>query len=220
MEITRKIFEKQKNPKFGNANPQRMNKSFWEFMIRDKKRPDWARQFFDSPYSYPVWCFVRFGITRTELPDGRIVHIAGEHEDWFHDDFYIYNDVIVFQPDGEIAIWGYPKDVFPPTDFHSATLIGDYIYIIGSVGYMDERVPGFTPVYRLNCTSFQIEQLETSGDNPGWISRHQAELDEQNAKILIRGGKVVPIEGASKYEDNFHTYQLDLATLTWEKLAF
>ena len=29
----------------------------------------------------PIWCSVRMGQTRTELPDGTMVKIAGEHED-------------------------------------------------------------------------------------------------------------------------------------------
>ncbi|MEO8610400.1 MAG: hypothetical protein ABI690_21065 [Chloroflexota bacterium] len=126
--------------------------------------------------------------------------------------------MIVFSPGGEIAIYGYPKNIFPPTDFHSATLVGDSIYIIGSLGYLGERQPGLTPVYHLDCASFEIASLETHGDNPGWISRHEAELDEQGTKILIRGGKIVP-ENITHYEDNLQSYQLNLATLNWRKLA-
>lgn len=216
MEITREMFKQQSLPRFGNANPEQMEMPFWKFMIQTKEPAFWASKYFDTPMS-PVWCFQRFGTSETILPDMRAILIAGEHEDFYDDDFYIYNDVIVFYPGGEIKIFGYPKHIFPPTDFHSATLIGDHIYIIGSVGYVGERVPGFTPVYRLNCTSFQIEQIETSGDNPGWISRHQAELDEKSTGILIRGGKVFPSRDASKYVNNWETYHLDLATLVWEK---
>ena len=32
------------------------------------------------------------------LPDGRVVLIAGEHEDSYDPDFCIYNDVVVIQP--------------------------------------------------------------------------------------------------------------------------
>ena len=43
----------------------------------------------------PYWSWDRFGRTSTTLPDGRIVHIAGEHEDYYDNDFCIYNDVVV-----------------------------------------------------------------------------------------------------------------------------
>lgn len=80
------------------------------------------------------------------MPDGRAVHIGGEHEDYYDPDFFIYNDVTVVGPDGSIKIRGYSRGVFPPTDFHSATLAGDAILIIGRLGYPDQRVAGRTPV--------------------------------------------------------------------------
>jgi hypothetical protein len=39
MEITRAIFEAQYKPRFGNANPDRMNLAFWEWMIRGDPEP-------------------------------------------------------------------------------------------------------------------------------------------------------------------------------------
>ena len=57
------------------------------------------------------------GQSQTELPDGRLICVAGEHEDSYDPDFHIYNDVVVFDPSGEYEIYGYPQNVFPPTDF-------------------------------------------------------------------------------------------------------
>ncbi|BAZ40570.1 ankyrin [Calothrix sp. NIES-4101] len=88
--------------------------------------------------------------------------------------FFIYNDVVVHQGDGTFTIFGYPQDIFPPTDFHTATLVEKYIYIIGCLGYRNERICEYTPVYRLNCHTFNIEKVETNGEKPGWISQHQA----------------------------------------------
>jgi len=39
----------------------------------------------------PIWCFKRVGNTRTRLPDGRIICVGGEHEDFYDPDFCIYN---------------------------------------------------------------------------------------------------------------------------------
>jgi hypothetical protein len=120
MEITREIFDQQRRPRFGAANPERMQLPFWEWMIRgeDQSRteddetdiimrdgklkspygPYRARDLFNVPLvreDGPIWTFDRMGATRTELSDGRIVCIGGEHEDWYDPDFHIYNDVVV-----------------------------------------------------------------------------------------------------------------------------
>ena len=83
-------------------------------------------------------------------------------------DFCIYNDVFVHERDGSIAIYGYPESVFPPTDSHTATLVGDAIYVIGSIGYMGTRRYGETPVYRLDVHTLRMDRLHTTGDSPGW----------------------------------------------------
>src|SRR5207253_1603305 len=96
-----------------------------------------ARVLFDDPKRYDrmVWCYDRFGRTTTWLPDGRILEIAGEHEDHYDPDFCIYNDVVVFDGKGGFEILSYPETVFPPTDFHTATRVDDSLYIIGCLGY-------------------------------------------------------------------------------------
>lgn len=82
----------------GIANPSLMNKPFWVFQVGPDGVPAWrARTTFgnaEDPLADsedPVWCFTRFGATRTRLPDGRIVCIGGEHEDVYDPDFCIYN---------------------------------------------------------------------------------------------------------------------------------
>ena len=80
----------------GTANPSLMDKPFWKYMVRHGGDAYSARMSFvqgGDPYvdDEPVWSFQHFGATRTKLPDGRIVCIAGEHEDFYDPDFYIYN---------------------------------------------------------------------------------------------------------------------------------
>jgi hypothetical protein len=43
-----------------------------------------------------------------------------------------------------LEIFGYTTDVFPPTDFHSATLLSNQIVIVGNLGYPKERRAGTT----------------------------------------------------------------------------
>jgi hypothetical protein len=37
----------------------------------------------------PAWCAARFRQSRTTLADGRVIRIAGEHEDYYDADFFI-----------------------------------------------------------------------------------------------------------------------------------
>jgi hypothetical protein len=162
----------------------------------------------------PVWCHDRFGMSLTCLPDGRFIQIAGEHEDSYDPDFCIYNDVIIHDGKGGFEILGYPEEVFPPTDFHSATLVGPWIYIIGNLGYpaAREAFAYQTPVYRFHTETGRIERVLTHGKSPGWIHRHQAELVAGN--IRVSGGKILTKKknGESEIKDHQACHTLDLET--------
>lgn len=114
---------------FGEANPERVSEPFWDGMIRSGISAYAAGEMFNlQARDGALWCAQRFGQSLTFLPDGRIVRIGGEHEDYYDPDFCIYNDVFEHGADGSIAVHTDPESVFPPTDFHTATLIGDFIY--------------------------------------------------------------------------------------------
>lgn len=176
----------------------------------------------------PDWCFDRFGMSTTRMPDGRIVCIAGEHEDWYDPDFCIYNDVTVLRPaagrdevtpdSGEVEIYGYPESIFPPTDFHSATLVGGTIYIIGRLGYQAHRRPGQTPIVKLDAATYQVEQIEAAGPCPGWIYKHHASYDAARHAIIVRGGKL-DAPGAQKRPPNLAAHRLLLADMRWEVIS-
>ncbi|MDP3815666.1 ankyrin repeat domain-containing protein [Pseudomonas sp.] len=205
-----------KHRRFGTSNPELFDEAFWLGMV-DCRAGAWEpRLKFDGKDrdedGEAVWCFERFGCSVSRLADGRYIEIAGEHEDFYDPDFCIYNDVVVHDGHGDISIYGYPRDLFPPTDFHSATVVGDYIYIIGCLGYPNDRIPGYTPVFRLHCSTLVIEKIETSGQNPGWIYQHKACALGESA-IRIAAGEVVGAQGEEV--PNMHAYLLDLTTLTW-----
>lgn len=163
----------------------------------------------------PIWCADRFGQSLTFLPDGRMVQIAGEHEDHYDPDFCIYNDVFVHHADGRISVHGYPESDFPPTDFHSATLVGKFIYIIGNLGYPEHRKPNTTPVYRLDTTDMTITRIATSGQTPSWLHGHHAVLISAD-EIEVSGGTVIDSEGKEwAYLPNPHRYVLSLQSMTW-----
>jgi hypothetical protein len=248
MEISRELFDQQRRPRFGTANPERMRLAFWEWMIRGGESPSAdessvlgqcglmiregklksaygpyrARDLFQIPLNCedgPIWTFDRMGATRTELPDRRLACVGGEHEDHYDPDFCIYNDVVVFGPNDQIEIYGYPKAVFPPTDFHTATLAGDRIIIVGCLGYPDDRRPGHTPVYALDLSGYFISDVETSGEIPGWVFKHEAEFDPQGV-ITLRGGEVIEeLGGERRFRRNVEDYALDLRSGVWHRLT-
>ncbi|MDB5347068.1 MAG: ankyrin repeat protein [Schlesneria sp.] len=85
--------------RFGRSNPEVMNVPFWHEMVRAGVNAYQARKKFDDTdlLTRPVWCFDRYGMSFTELPDGRFVQIGGEHEDYYDPDFCIYNEVVVHE---------------------------------------------------------------------------------------------------------------------------
>lgn len=204
---------------FGQANPERVDEPFWEAMIRSGISAYEAAKLFSpaGPLPRPVWCARRFGQSLTFLPDGRIIEIGGEHEDWSDPDFCIYNDVFVHGTDGSVAIFGYPAEIFPPTDFHTATLIGGHVYVIGSLGYRGARRFGETPIYRLDVASMRIDRLEATGEKPGWIHDHRATLLSAR-EIQISGGRVSAlIAGDEALLLNRDTFVLDVERLQWRR---
>jgi hypothetical protein len=248
MQISREVFEQQRRPRFGTTNPERMQLAFWEWMIRGDEEPapgnegvlaqlgmmmrdgklkscygPWrARDLFQIPVNReagPIWTFDRMGQTRTPLPDGRLVCIGGEHEDWYDPDFYIYNDVVILGPEDQVEIYGYPREIFPPTDFHTATLIGNRLLIIGCLGYTEDRRPGHTPVYALDLSDYRITAIPTSGQMPGWLFRHEAEADAQRT-IIVRGGEIIEDRGdEQRFRRNVEEYALDTQSWLWCRLT-
>lgn len=222
LQVTVEDFRAFRVPRFGTRNPERMNNPFWEGMIRTGVNAYRAEVHIEGDRDYearfgPIWCAQRFGQSLTFLDDGRIVQIAGEHEDAYDPDFCIYNDVFVHAPDGGVTIYGYPESVFPPTDFHTATLVGPSIYVIGSLGYEGARQAGETPVYRLDTTTFRMERLTTTGDSPGWIYKHRA-VPVSADEIQITGGNVMTqADGRASHVSNVATFRLNIKTLVWSR---
>lgn len=231
--------------RYGNANPERVRSPVWEYMARTSRVPFGVRMQLGLQSNrgsccsasgctppQPDWCFDRFGMTRTRMPDGRIICIAGEYEDWYDPDFRIYNDVTVMRPapgkdavdidSGDLELYAYPAAEFPSTDFHSATLVGDRIYIIGSLGYRKTRDPRVTPVYVLDTNSYRIDKVDTVGRPPGWINSHHASYEPASHSIVIRGGEVLSTVG-DRMVDSRAAFRLHLGhhgtPARWERIA-
>jgi hypothetical protein len=236
--ITPEIVSEWWKPRFGSSNPERMNNPLWEWLIRTRIDAYSAADRFgypetspcDDDFLGPAWCFARMGQSVTPLPDGRIVLISGEHEDGYDPDFNIYNDVIIYHPDRSLEIFGYPREIFPPTDFHTATLIAGRIIVIGNLGYPQDRKKGVTQVLEMDISTWRMRLIATSGESPGWLHEHVAELSTDGRNIVVRGGLIDPVEKDEKcpllenpdrWSLNLENWQWTRSTLqTWERYAF
>ncbi|MES0098341.1 hypothetical protein [Mesorhizobium sp. M0019] len=158
----------------------------------------------------PCWSFSRYGRTETVLPDGRLVRIGGEYEDHYDADFYIYNDVIVSHPGSGTEILGYSDEVFPPTDFHTANLVDDRIFIVGNLSYPNVRGHK-AQVLVLDITNFGVGRFDTTGETPPWIYKHSSELVEDGGALLVRGGRLIGPRWPGVVE-NIDDWRLDLHT--------
>lgn len=215
--ISHELFLEWRDARRGASNPEKQTNPWWTWVMQQELSGWGANNVFGGPSSFggnPAWCFERFGTSQTMLPDGRVVSIAGEHEDYYDPDFYIYNDLIVTLPDGHVEMYGYPKEIFAPTDFHSATLVDKHIVVIGNVGYADERRVGYTPVVRFDLDSWWCKTIEAHGEGPGWISKHRAALCDDGNSLLVTGGQVYR-DGADGFVENNHDWKLDCATWRW-----
>lgn len=216
-DFDRQTFLAWRSPRLVTDNPTRMDNPVWTWLVRTRYSGYRADDRMGGPGTKeraPCWSFARNGRSSMRLPDGRALYIAGEHEDWYDPDFYIYNDVIVVDRDGGVSVFGYPQADFPPTDFHSATLCGGQVVIIGSVGSADRRGYGTTPVHVLSLDTMAIRPVATEGGGPGWISRHQARLSEDGKSIVVTGGEVLYRADAPAAPNSAH-WRLEPATWTW-----
>jgi hypothetical protein len=219
-EVTRELFLQWRAARRGAAHPERMTNPVWAWLARVPRVNAYqVRRHFgiDAQPQGAGWTHQRFGQSRTELPDGRVVAIAGEHEDSYDPDFFIYNDVIVTSADGAIELYGYPTEVFAPTDFHSATHVGEQIVVIGNLGYARKR-KRTTPIVALETAAFTIAPVEARGDDPGWLSDHTAELSSDGRRITVRGGRrEIDVGGEPRLRENPDAYTFELDERVWTR---
>ncbi len=101
------------------------------------------------------------------------------------------------------------------TDFHSATLIDHWIYIIGSLGYQEDRQEDLIAVYRLNTVDFHIEHVETQNPPNFQLYDHNARLT--GSDLVLTGGRYFSCKDVEFMPQvNMRRITLNLDTLTWQ----
>lgn len=196
--------------RFGRMNPDLSHEPFWQAMVATHSDPfdartelvteSWTLSFREKlmrrfgltsepSQLSPIWSNVRRGQSTTWLASGRVIQIGGTFGHEYSTDYCVYNDVIVHEAGKPARVFLYPCDVFPPTDFHTATVVGDWIYVIGALGYLTDRDPETCPIYRIHVLTMHIEKVTPTGDDPGRMFCHEAVRLEGN-RILVRQGKL------------------------------
>ena len=150
-------------------------------------------------WEYPYWEINRHGMSCTILEDSTI-YIGGEHEDYYDPNFHIYNEVIVITKSNNINIYSYPKNIFPPTDFHCAIPINNFIWILGSIGYPRYRKKNIQ-VCRLHIPSMEMELIINNNNSPPWIN-----FDCDNNCELCEDGTSIKVN---------NTWMLDTINIKW-----
>ncbi len=211
--------------RFGKSHAEVMNNPFWFYMMGFAGPAYGAYDLVfekgcdDDGEDRPVWCWKRFGQTRTVIDEGeygeRVVYIGGEHEDSYDPDFCIYNEVVVIDRETGTTIYGYPREDFQPTDFHTATIVGSYIYIVGCLGYREDRNVDRTPVYRLDLNTMRVDRIQTYGEKPGWIWKHEARYERETNSIIVEGGTRLVSTEPFVDEPVAQKYALDLNDHYW-----
>lgn len=198
-------------------SPQMNSGDIFQWRMREDFSPYQIRchlQEMGYTIKQPIWTFLlRMGQSVTELPDGTKVSIAGEYEDYYDPDFKIYNDVMIQKMNGEIQLWHYPIEQFPPTDFHTAYYdqVTHSIFLIGNLGYPENRKEDSTQVLRLNLNTLEIEKLECFGNIPSWLHHHEMKVINQH-ELEFSNGHVIKNK---KYLRNLYTWRLNIRTLEW-----
>jgi len=153
-------FRAGRRRRYGQTNPEPIQDPFLEYMVKTRAEPFFLREEYGHKWTQnakngendktAVWSFCRIGQTTTLYKNRYRIHIGGEHDDFYDPDFLIYNDVLVEDCADKVWIYGYPREVFPPTDFHTATLLEEDdqqvpsdmrngILIVGGIGYANDR---------------------------------------------------------------------------------
>jgi hypothetical protein len=157
-----------------------------------------------------VWTAAREDAARLALADGRILLIGGEVEDHGTEyaDPWVYNDIVVTNPDGRIEILAYPKDVFPHLRWIVAAAWQDRVYIFGR--YADKYHPGKKAqslVLRLDTRTFEVTQCPEASAPRGAVIY-------QGAQVQIGARILFPLR-RQRDADPILAVAFDMATETW-----
>lgn len=218
--ISKKVYREWREPRFGEWNGQPLTNPVWQWLIEEKPEPSAADTLFrlrDTDSLGPAWTFNRVGASETALPNGQILWAGGRHGEPGDPNYYVYNDLVVKKPEGEFSVLGYPEAIFPPIHSHSATLVSNYILLIGGLGGPESEPSETTRIQAIRIEKFGLHPWSGVGPGPGAIYGHTAKLSDNKLWIEVSGGFIQSPDGSST--PNSKRWRLDLDTLYWTELA-
>jgi hypothetical protein len=118
---------------------------------------------------------------------------------------------------GRIEIFGYAQEAFPPTDFHTASLIAHPIIVMGKLSNPPNRKER-AQVLLLDTGSYVFDRVDTNGAGPPWLYKHTAELVDEGDAILISGG-LIDDPNLPSVVENIDDWRLDTHTWRWDRLT-
>lgn len=127
---------------------------------------------------------------------------------------YTPPEALAEKQEERFTLYGYPCEAFPPAAYHTATVIGEFIYIAGG------RAAGSLSIHRLNTTTLAFEEVAFAGTKPVGLLHHATTV-LADGNLDIRGGSVaVPsAKGSGQWErqSNADVYALDMQTMEMRK---
>ncbi len=86
-----------------------------------------------------------------------------------------------------------------------------------NLGFEEDRMPGQTQVFTLNVQTLAMSRIRATGECPGWISKHTAELAADGQSIKVTGGVVWRTDNS--LVENLDEWKLHLNDWRWERLT-
>ena len=74
-------------------------------------------------------------------------------------------------------------------------------------------------MFVLDIETFSVSSVLTFGAPPGWISRHEAEMADAGASIVIRQGELDRGGNDTSLVENIDDWKLHLGEMRWERLT-
>jgi len=96
-------------------------------------------------------------------------------------------------------------------------LVGEHIVIVGNLGYPEGRLPGQTQIFRLNVATLAMSRVAATGEGPGWVSKHTAELTADGCSLVVKGGEIWRTD--ETLVENLDEWELHLQDWRWERLT-
>jgi N-acetylneuraminic acid mutarotase len=130
----------------------------------------------------------------------------------------LFNDMWAFNIEEETWTFVYQKGNIPtPRSGHSATLIGDLMYVFGGLVNAGSGNGTTEEIFCFDTKTLTWSEVPTSGSSPGGIYNHAAlyhPWSHKQGKILVFGGR----RCASSDPPSNKVYCFDIANSRWEVL--